>query len=87
MSKKLFLVLPLLLLPSLALAQANGGGTDRDRLNREVEAMQRDGRWQRLLAEGQANRLAFERMRQAEQAGSSQTVFSAQAPERTRRRP
>jgi hypothetical protein len=62
--RKLLLTLPLLLLPSIALAEK--GDTDRERVNREVEAMMRDGRWQRAIAEGRANRQAFEALRQTQ---------------------
>jgi hypothetical protein len=63
MLKKLVLTLPRLVLPGVALAEM-GGGTDRDRFNQEVEAMMRDGRWERAIAEGRANRQAFEAPRQ-----------------------
>jgi hypothetical protein len=56
-------------------------------VQREVEAMQRDGRWEKLLAEGRANRLAFEAMRQAEEQARSGVVFMAVSPTRQRRRP
>jgi hypothetical protein len=61
MSKKILMILPLLFLPSIALAQSAvasrdgsggrgpGGGTDLYRVLREVEAMQRGGRWEKLL--------------------------------------
>ncbi|HEV2560366.1 MAG TPA: hypothetical protein VGU45_17220 [Microvirga sp.] len=51
----------------------------------EALAMQRDGRWERLLAEQQANKLAFDQMKQAEQRGQASPVFTAVAPERPRR--
>jgi hypothetical protein len=54
-----------ILLPSLALAESTGPAGDR--VSREVEAMQRDGRWEKLLAEGRANKQAFELSRQAGQ--------------------
>ncbi len=89
MSKRLILALPFLLLPNLALAQScgcgPGGGSDRDRVLSEALAMQRDGRWERLLAEQQANKLAFDQMKQAEQRGQASPVFTAVAPERPRR--
>jgi hypothetical protein len=91
MTKKLLLALPLVLLPSLAFAQRSSGGpgsgTDLTKVQREVEAMQRDGRWEKLLAEGRANRLAFEAMRQAEEQARSGVVFMAVSPTRQRRRP
>jgi hypothetical protein len=54
-----------ILLPGLALAENTGPAGDH--VTREVEAMQRDGRWEQLLAEGRANKQAFEILRQAEQ--------------------
>jgi hypothetical protein len=70
MRKILLVLAPLVLLPGLALAQSAGdrgpgAGTDLYKVRREVEAMQRDGRWEKLLAEGAANRQAFEASRQA----------------------
>ncbi len=65
MSRQLLLTLLLLLLPGMALAK-QGGKIDRDRVNREVEAMMRDGRWERAIAEGRANKQAFEALRQAQ---------------------
>lgn len=65
MLRKLVLTLPLLVLPGVALAEM-GGGTDRDRVNQEVEAMMRDGRWERAIVEGRANRQAFEALREAQ---------------------
>jgi hypothetical protein len=41
-------------------------GPAGDKVTRDVEAMQRDGRWERAIAEGRANRLAFEALRQAQ---------------------
>jgi hypothetical protein len=64
MSGKL-LSIAVILLPSLALAENTGPAGDH--VTREVEAMQRDGRWEKLLAEGRANKQAFEILRQAEQ--------------------
>jgi hypothetical protein len=71
MHRIFWVLMPLLALPNLAQAQAAsdrspGSGTDLYKVNREVEAMQRDGRWDQLIAEGRANRLAFEAARQAE---------------------
>ncbi|PVE24211.1 hypothetical protein DC522_12110 [Microvirga sp. KLBC 81] len=62
---KLLLILPLLVLPDIALAK-RGGGSDRDQVNRQIEAMMRDGRWERLIAEGRANKQAFEALLQAQ---------------------
>ena len=64
MFRKLLLTLPLLVLPGLASAENMGPAGDR--VTREVEAMMRDGRWERTIAEGRANRLAFEALRQAQ---------------------
>ena len=58
--------LVLMVLPSSALAEP-GGGSDLDRVRRDVEAMQRDGRWGRLVAEGRANKQAFDELRQRSQ--------------------
>jgi hypothetical protein len=87
MTTKLLLALPLVLLPSLAVAEGPGSGTDLTKVRRDVEAMQRDGRWERLLAEGQANKRAFEAMRQAEQQAQPSPVFTSSVPTRQRRRP
>jgi hypothetical protein len=65
MFRKLLLTLPLLVLPGVALAEM-GGDTDRERVRLEVEAMMRDGRWERAIAEGRANKQAFEALRQAQ---------------------
>jgi hypothetical protein len=54
-----------MLLPNFALAENTGPAGDR--VSREVEAMQRDGRWEQLLAEGRANKQAFEILREAGQ--------------------
>ena len=65
---RLLLTLPLLALSSMAHAEM-GGRTDRDQVRIEIEAMQRDGRWERAIAEGRANREAFETLRNS-QAGA-----------------
>ncbi len=49
----LFLVMALAFLRGPASGQP-GGGTDLFRINREVEEMTRDGRWQQLLDRAQA---------------------------------
>jgi hypothetical protein len=57
------------MLPSAALAQATSGpgsGTDLYRVQREWDAIMRDGRYERLLQEGQANKQAFDRLKQLE---------------------
>jgi hypothetical protein len=61
MVKTVLSVMSLVLLPSVASAQAAtdpGEGTDLYRVNREVEEMTRDGRWQRLLDEANGVRQA-----------------------------
>ena len=84
MLRKLLLTLPLLVLPDMALAEM-GGGTDRDRVNLQVQAMMRDGRWERTIAEGRSNRLAFEALRQA-QARVSQPATRYTTSDAVRRR-
>ncbi|HEY8381127.1 MAG TPA: hypothetical protein VIL09_03150 [Microvirga sp.] len=82
--KSVLFALALTILPGAALAQSSAGpgsGTDLQRVQREMEQMMRDGRYQRLLDEGRANKEAFERLRQQEAASS--TVASP----RSRRRP
>ena len=82
MSRQLLLTLLLLLLPGMALAK-QGGKIDRDRVNREVEAMMRDGRWERAIAEGRANKQAFEALRQAEdRMQQPATEYTASRPAR-----
>lgn len=84
MMKSVFLALALMALPGAALAQSSSGpgsGTDLQRVQREMEQMMRDGRYQRLLEEGRANREAFERLRQQDAA-----PVTAATP-RSRRRP
>ncbi len=87
MTKKLLFALPLIVLPSLAMAQSAsvgpGGGTDLYRVLRDVDAMQRDGRWAQLLAEIEANRQAARQV--VEPSSGRSVVFTAQAPTRARR--
>ena len=69
MTKILPLILSLVLLPTAALAQdarGPGSGTDLYRVQRQWEEIMRDGRYQQLLQEGQANKQAFDRLRQRE---------------------
>ena len=67
MTKALLITLSLVILPSVASAQSGpGSGTDLYRVQREWEAIMRDGRYERLLREGQANKEAFDRLRQRE---------------------
>ena len=75
------IALLLVVLPSMASAEP-GSGTDLYRLNREVEAMMRDGRWQRLLEEGQANKRAFDRLRPSGSPPSAVTVAPSTPPRR-----
>lgn len=81
MRKILLVVLSLVFLPGLALAE-KGSGTDRDEVLREVEAMQRNGSWEKAIAEGRANREAFEAQQRALQGGQAPA-----APGFTGRRP
>lgn len=85
MLKILWVLMPLVLIPGTALAQqgANSGGgqgpgsgTDIYKVWRETEAMQRDGRWEELIAEGRANRQAFENMGRSAPAESPSAVGS-----------
>ncbi|QRM35171.1 hypothetical protein [Microvirga sp. VF16] len=86
MFRKLLLTLPLLFLPGMALAEM-GSKIDRDRVNREVEAMQRDGRWERAIAEGRANKQAFETLRQAQNHMRQPTTeYTVSEPARRRAR-
>lgn len=65
MFRMLLLTLPLLIILGTALAEM-GGGKDRDRVSQQVEAVRQDGRWERTVAEGRANRHAFKALRQAQ---------------------
>lgn len=80
MTGKLILAALLVLVPGFASAEP-GSGSDLHRVNRAVEAMQRDGRWDRLIAEGQANKQAT-----SGQASRPTAVFTATAPNARRRR-
>ncbi len=74
--------LPFLLVPAIAQAQTGpGSGTDLYRVNRAVQEMMQDGRYQRLLQEQQANREAFERLRQRD---AEPTAVGSVAPRRRR---
>ena len=83
MIKKLLLAVPFVWLANVASSEP-GSGTDLYRVQREVEAMQRDGRWERLLAEGQANRQATSR--RVEQTVRPTPVFTATVPNARRRK-
>ena len=73
--RMLRLTLPFLLWPALALAQSApsptdmtnditnkgpGSGTDRERVRRDMDAMQHNGHWAKAMAEGRANMQAFD---------------------------
>ncbi|RDI58638.1 hypothetical protein [Microvirga subterranea] len=77
MRKILLVVLGLVSLSGPAMAE-KGSGTDRDEVLRKVEAMQRNGSWEKAIAEGRANKDAFEAL----QRGQAPT-----APGFTGRRP
>ncbi len=68
--KMLLVALGLVSLPGLALAE-KGTGTDRDQVLRDVEAMQRDGSWEKAIAEGRANREAFEAQQRRQAPGAT----------------
>ncbi len=84
MLRKLLLILPLFVLPDIALAK-QGSGTDRDQVSRQLDAMMRDGRWERLIAEGRANKQAFEAFLKA-QGRSRQPTSGYTASDPARRR-
>jgi hypothetical protein len=85
MFRKILLILPLLLLPGLASAENMGPAGDK--ITRDVEAMMKDGRWERTIAEGRANRLAFEALRQAEnRVRQPATGYTATQPTYSRTR-
>ena len=75
MRQILIAALGLATLSGAALAEPGGGG-DLDRVRRGVEAMQRDGRWEQAIAEGRANKQAFEELRQANQPTATGSVFT-----------
>lgn len=79
--KILLAALGLVFLPGLAMAE-KGSGTDRDKVLLDVEAMRRDGRWDKAIAEGRANREAFEAQQRVLQRGQAPA-----APGSTGRRP
>ncbi len=82
---RILLLTAMIMFPSLALAENTGPSGDR--VSREVEAMQRDGRWEQLLAEGRRNKQAFEISRQAEQRMQQPAlVYSRTGSIRTLRR-
>ena len=37
-----------------------GSGTDRERVRRDMDALQRNGHWAEAMAEGRANKQAFD---------------------------
>ncbi len=69
-TKTVLIALSLAALPSFASAQP-GSGTDLYRVQREWEQIMRDGRYQRLLEEGRANKEAFDRQRALETDGET----------------
>jgi hypothetical protein len=75
MRKILIAALGLATLSGAALAEP-GSGTDRGRVNREVQAMQQDGRWEQAIAEAQANKRAFEELRQANQPTATGSIYT-----------
>ncbi len=62
MIRTVLFALSLAVLPGAAVAEP-GSGTDLYRVNRQVEEMMRDGRWQHLLEQAEANRQVLERSR------------------------
>ena len=74
-TQRVLIALTLAALPSLAAAQP-GSGTDLYRVQREWEQIMRDGRYQRLLEEGRANKEAYERQKALE--SESETTGSTQ---------
>jgi hypothetical protein len=75
MRKMLIAALGLATLSGAAFAEP-GSGTDRGRVNREVQAMQQDGRWEQAIAEGRANKQAFEELRQANQPTATGSIYT-----------
>ena len=63
MIKAVLFALSLGVLPTTVFAEP-GSGSDIYRVNRQVEEMMRDGRWQRLLEQAEANGPALGRSRQ-----------------------
>ena len=84
MTKSVLFALPLILLPNLAFAEGPGSGTDLPKVQREVEAMQRDGLRQKLMADGQANK-RIEAMTPAEQQAQPRVIFMASSQTHPRR--
>jgi hypothetical protein len=78
MSKALLIALSVVLFPGVAVAEGSKG--DRDRVSREVEAMQRDGRWERAIADGRANRQAFEDLLRGQQPATRYTATNSSRP-------
>ena len=79
MTKTILVALALAVLPRMVSAEP-GSGSDIYRVNREIEAMMQDGRWQRLREEGQANKQAFDRLRQSGSAPSTYTSTTSTPP-------
>jgi len=76
MRQILIAALGLVTLSGAALAEP-GSGTDRGQVNRQVEAMQQDGRWAQAIAEGRANKQAFEELRQANQPTATGSIYTS----------
>jgi hypothetical protein len=51
-------------------------GSDRGEVNCQVKAMQQGGRWAQAIAEGQANKQAFEELRQASQPTATGSIYT-----------
>ena len=73
MNKTFLLTAMLAIVPATTFADP-GGGTDMSRVNREIEVMTRDGRWDRLVAEGRANKQAFDEFKAREAQGAAVTA-------------
>jgi hypothetical protein len=73
--KILIAALSLVTLSGAAFAEP-GSGPDRGRVNREVQAMQQDGRWGQAIAEAQANKRAFKGLRQANQPTTTGSIYT-----------
>jgi hypothetical protein len=74
MRQMLIAALSLVTLSGAAFAET-GSGTDRGLFNREVQAVQQDGRWEQAIAEAQANKRAFEELRQANQPTATGSIY------------
>jgi hypothetical protein len=81
MTRKILLSVLFFSIAGVAQAQQSGpgpgSGSDMYRVMREEQAMQRDGRYERLMEEARANKEAFDRLKQA---GSEPTAVGSIAP-------